>query len=255
MRADQRWTDETLLTLFDEVAVSIAAAIGTVDDLRGLGARPGQYQLDLAADRSALALLDRPGLGVLSEESGLRRADAGVVVVMDPVDGSTNASRGIPWFATSLCAVDGDGPRVALVRNLASGRTFTAVRGSGARCDGAPLVTPLAATSLDVSIVALSGMPPTPLGWQQFRVFGAAALDLCAVAEGVIDAFVDCSVDAHGAWDYLGGLLVCTEAGAVVADARGRDLVVLDHAARRTPVAAAGPALLAEALAARRRFP
>ena len=50
--------------------------------------------------------------------------------------------------------------------------------------------------------------------------------------------YVDCSRDAHGPWDYLGGLLVCREAGAVVADAFDRELVVLDHAARRTPVAA-----------------
>lgn len=255
MRADQRWTDDALLGLFDEVAESIATALGTIADRRSLGQRPGQYGLDLAADESALALLDRPGLGVLSEESGLRRADAGLIVVIDPVDGSTNASRGIPWYATSLCAVDSDGPRAALVRNLASGHTFSATRGGGARRNGVPMLTPPPSGRLCDSIVALSGLPPLPFGWQQFRAFGAAALDLCAVAEGVVDAFVDCSVDAHGVWDYLGGLLICVEAGAVVADASGRELVVLDHAARRTPVAAASKSLLDEALAARTAFP
>jgi myo-inositol-1(or 4)-monophosphatase len=74
------------------------------------------------------------------------------------------------------------------------------------------------------------------------------------VASGTLDGYLDCSWSAHGPWDYLGGLLVCTEAGAVVADAEGRDLVALDHDARRTPVAAATPALLEEALAARRSF-
>ena len=68
----------------------------------------------------------------------------------------------------------------------------------------------------------------------------------------MLDGYVDCSVDPHGPWDYLGGLLVCHEAGAVVVDAAGRDLVVLDHAARRTPLAAATPALLDEVVAARR---
>ena len=52
------------------------------------------------------------------------------------------------------------------------------------------------------------------------------------------------SDDAHGVWDYLGGVLLCTEAGASVVDAFGRDLVVLDHDDRRTPVAAATPELL-----------
>ena len=96
--------------------------------------------------------------------------------------------------------------------------------------------------------------PPGWLGWKQYRALGAAALDLCAVAAGLVDAYLDCSKSAHGPWDYLGGLLVCTEAGAVVADAEGRELVCLDHDARRTPVAAATPALLDEALAARRTF-
>ena len=97
-------------------------------------------------------------------------------------------------------------------------------------------------------------MPPGWLGWKQYRALGAAALDLCAVAAGVVDAYIDCSASAHGPWDYLGGLLVCAEAGAVVADATGAELVVLDHAARRTPVAAATPLLLDECLAARRTF-
>ena len=100
--------------------------------------------------------------------------------------------------------------------------------------------------------VGLSGLPPTHLGWRQFRALGAAALDLCAVASGTLDAFIDCSLDAHGSWDYLGGLLVCQEAGAFVAEAFDRELVVIEHGARRTPVAAATPALLELALAARR---
>ena len=107
----------------------------------------------------------------------------------------------------------------------------------GARRDGTPIV-PSSTTEIGAAVVGLSGLPPTHLGWAQFRALGAAALDLCAVADGTLDGYVDCSTDAHGAWDYLGGLLVCREAGAHVADARGRDLVVLEHSARRTPVAA-----------------
>jgi fructose-1,6-bisphosphatase/inositol monophosphatase family enzyme len=68
----------------------------------------------------------------------------------------------------------------------------------------------------------------------------------------VLDGYVDCSHDAHGSWDYLGGMLVCLEAGASVVDAQGRELVVLEHDVRRTPVAAATPALLAELMEARR---
>ena len=243
----------TALELLDETATAILAVLGALDDWGLAGTKPGQYLSDLAADEAALTVLDAGGVGVLSEESGRHHDDRPITVVMDPLDGSTNASRGIPWFATSLCAVDADGPLAALVINVASGARFDAVRGGGARADGR-LIAPSGATELSHSLVALSGMPPRWLGWKQYRALGAAALDLCAVASGLVDAYLDCSHSAHGPWDYLGGLLVCTEAGAVAADAEDRELVCLEHAARRTPIAAATPALLDEALAARRTF-
>ena len=68
----------------------------------------------------------------------------------------------------------------------------------------------------------------------------------------LLDGYVDCSHDAHGVWDYLGGLLVRQEAGAVVADAFARDLVLRDPEEKRTPVAAATTPLLGELVAARR---
>jgi fructose-1,6-bisphosphatase/inositol monophosphatase family enzyme len=92
--------------------------------------------------------------------------------------------------------------------------------------------------------VGFSGYPPTYLGWSQYRSLGAAALDLCAVAEGVLDGYAVVGGSRLGSWDYLGGMLICTEAGAVVAESEGRDLVTLVHTDRRTPVAAATPDLL-----------
>ncbi|HEX6422303.1 MAG TPA: inositol monophosphatase [Acidimicrobiales bacterium] len=245
-------SDDQLVEVLHETAMAIGAALDGLDDWGPSGSKVGQYRSDLAADAAALAVLDDAGLSVLSEESGMHAPERDVLVVVDPLDGSTNAARGIPWFATSLCAVDGDGPRVALVVDLPHGRTFTAVRGGGARVDGEPLRPSGCETAAD-ALVGISGFPAVPLGWRQFRTLGAAALDLCAVAEGALDAFVDCSPSAHGAWDYLGGALVCAEAGAVVADAYGRDLAALDHGTRRTPVAAATPALLEALTAARRR--
>ncbi|MER3453118.1 MAG: hypothetical protein C4344_05620 [Acidimicrobiia bacterium] len=137
------------------------------------------------------------------------------------------------------------GPLAALVVNQATGERFEAVRGGGARLDG-EAVRPSSCTALGAAVVGLSGYPPRHLGWKQFRAFGAAALDLCAVACGRLDAYVACTTDAHGPWDYLAASLVCREAGAHVADLAGRDLLVLEHAARRTPVAAATPMLLDE---------
>lgn len=242
------------LELLDEAAKAVAAALGALDDWGLAGTRPGQYRSDLAADEAAVAVLTDAGVGVLSEESGRHGADRPVTVVLDPLDGSTNASRGIPWYATSLCAVDGDGPLAALVVNLATGTRYEARRGEGATRDGRPIRSS-GVTELSRSIVGLSGMPPGWLGWNQYRSLGAVALDLCAVADGTLDGYLDCSEHAHGPWDYLGGLLVCVEAGAHVADAGGADLVALDHAARRTPVAGATAELLDQVLAVRRTFP
>lgn len=243
--------DRILQEVLDETAAAIRGVLGNLEDWGLAGTRDGQYLSDLAADAAALEVLERAGLGVLSEESGRHRPEADITVVLDPLDGSTNASRGIPWYATSLCAVDADGARASLVINLATGDRFEALRGGGATRNGDVLTTS-GATNMRESLVALSGYPDHWLGWYQFRSLGACALDLCAVACGVVDGYIDCSWNAHGSWDYLGGLLVCQEAGAVIVDAEDRDLVVLEHEDRRTPVAAATPELLQQLVDARR---
>lgn len=245
--------DPALLDVLREAALAVRRALDDLSDWGPSGERPDQYACDVVADAAARSVIDGAGLGVLSEETGLHGGDREVVVVLDPVDGSTNASAGVPWYATSLCAVDADGPRAAVVRDQASGVAFEAVRGGGAWRDGVP-VRPTERRRLEGAFIAVTGWPPHHFGWWQFRSLGALALDLCAVGAGVFDAYVDCSLDGHGPWDYLAGMLVCSEAGAGVADLFGRELVVVDHGARRTLVAGATPEVLEEALAARHSF-
>lgn len=243
-------TEDGLLGAMHEAATAVRHALDGLEDWGLAGRRPGQHHSDLAADEAALAVLERAGVGVLSEESGLHHPDRAVLVALDPVDGSTNAARRLPWFATSMCALDDHGPLAAVVVNQATGERYEAERGGGARLDGRELV-PSRCSTLGTSVLGLSGWPGRHLGWRQMRSLGAIALDLCAVAAGRLDGYVDCSHDAHGPWDYLGGLLVCLEAGAVVTDARGRDLVARAHEDRRSPVAAGTPELLSQLLAAR----
>jgi myo-inositol-1(or 4)-monophosphatase len=242
--------DTALLEALRRAARAVRAALDDLGDWGPAGTRPGQYHSDLVADAAAVGALEGAGLGVLSEESGLHRPERPLLVVLDPVDGSTNASRTIPWYATSLCALDDDGARAAVVVNQATGTCFEAVRGRGASVDGRPL-RPSTCTDPADAVVGISGWPARHLGWRQMRAMGAAALDLCAVASGLFDGYVDCVADAIGPWDYLGGMLVCREAGAQVADVRGRDLVTRAHQDRRTVVAAATPELLRALLAAR----
>lgn len=227
---------ELVATLF-ECGAKIEEALESVDDWRRVGERRGQYSIDLVADEVGVGFLTDQGFGVLSEESGLHFPERELLAVIDPIDGSTNASRHLPWYATSICLLDGDGPLAAVVVNQATNRHYQAARGTGAFCDGAA-IRPSTVTRLDEAMVALSGYPPAHLGWSQYRALGAIALDLCAVAEGSIDAYLDCVRDAHGPWDYLAGMFICQEAGALVFDVQGRDLVTRGFGDRRSPVAA-----------------
>jgi fructose-1,6-bisphosphatase/inositol monophosphatase family enzyme len=237
---------DDLLALFDVASAAQRGALATlsVAERRARTDRPGQYQLDLVADAAVLPVLAAAGVRILSEESGWSGPpDAPITVVVDPVDGSTNCARQIPYWAISLCALDADGPLCALVQNGATGVRFTAVRGVGAWVDGIPLA-PSSTREIERAVVGLSGLPPRALAWRQFRALGSVALALCDVAGGNLDGYLDGIVDQHAPWDYLGGLLVCAEAGALVVDAQQRSLVALDSGVRRQLLAAGSVELL-----------
>lgn len=261
---------ESILAICVSVCHEIGRSVSAMHDRSGVGNRPGQYALDLVADGPAVRRFVDAGFSVFSEESGhtaaapnaeptleatARRARAALTVVLDPVDGSTNASRGLPWWATSICIVDAEGPWISMVRNQVLGATYHAVRGEGAFRDGTRIAQRNGPRTIDQAILGINGLAPTHLGWQQFRALGSAALEICAVADGQLDGFVDATVDTLAPWDYLGGALILAEAGGHCVDRAGRDLVTWGHTDRRTPVATAtaelGDALLAKLAADR----
>jgi fructose-1,6-bisphosphatase/inositol monophosphatase family enzyme len=242
-------TPDALLALFSAAADAHREALASISAPRRRlrTDRPGQYALDVVVDDAVLAVLHSAPVRVVSEESGSSGDhDAPITVVVDPVDGSTNCAREIPYWGISLCALDADGPLCALVTNTPLGEQVTAVRGAGAWRAGERLV-PAATTVVEDAVVALSGMPQRVLPWKQFRALGSTALALCDVASGRIDGMIDAMVDRLGPWDYLGGLLVCTEAGASVRDVRHRPLAVAEPHVRRQ-VIAGSTAELMEAL-------
>lgn len=243
---------EQILATFARVSTSIGEAFinDTQRNLSGL--RDTQYTHDVAADAVAVSMLTDAGFGVFSEESGLHDLDREIIVVVDPIDGSTNAALGVPWFASSLCATRDGVPIVASVVNLASGDRFVATRDGGTYRNGVR-VTVRSTSTLAKSVVALSGYPDQRGSWEQFRVFGACALDMALVAAGVLDGFADAD-DAHGPWDYLAAMLLVQEAGGVVVDAFERDLVVFAPDARRSPIAACTNGVLQALVAERQRW-
>ena len=250
-RSDLPRAADVLLAAADAVAVVLAGNT----DWGPSGLRDSQYAVDLDADAACLDVLYAAGYRVLSEESGVTGppgSDGAPIVIVDPLDGSTNASRGVPWFASALCLVDGDGPAVGVVVNHATGDRFVGLRGGGAERNGQS-IRPSGVTRIADAIVGVSGLPGHHYGWSQFRALGASAPDICAVACGVTDAWCDMHDSGHGVWDYMASIVIIEAAGGVAGEVLGRDLCVLDHTARRAPIVAATPELLAAVLAERTR--
>jgi myo-inositol-1(or 4)-monophosphatase len=246
---------ELVLQTLRAAAHAVGEQVVTCVDWGAAATRSGQYAVDLVADAAAIPLLHAAGFSVLSEESGRTEpAEQGpdlggidLLAVLDPIDGSTNAVRGLRPYSTSICVMDAEGPWVGLVFDHPNGISYEAVRGKGAFRDGQPIAVS-ACQTLTKAVVAISGFPPEPLPWSQFRAFGAASVELCMVAEGSLDAFARAGNSWLYPWDYLAGLLICQEAGGVFTDLGGDDLLVAD-AAGRTPAAAASDDLLQELVA------
>ena len=175
-------------------------------------AAASQYAFDLEADAIAVEMLRAAGYGVLSEESGLHNPDADIWVIVDPIDGSRNLAAGVPYYGPSLCAVDADGPVAAVVHNVASDTRFTAERGRGAFCNGRELSVPRR-ESLEQALVCTS--IDVPLDRETLRNFGAAAHELCLVADGSADAFVG-DPATQRSWDIAAGALIVVAAGGTV---------------------------------------
>jgi myo-inositol-1(or 4)-monophosphatase len=248
---DASSSNEEILDVLHRTADAVAGVLQANTDWSLSGQRATQYSVDLAADAAALAVLHGAGCAVLSEESQITGEwkPGGLMVVMDPLDGSTNASKRVPWYATALCAIDGEGMRASLVVNQASGRDrYWASRGGGAFHNGIRLRVDQRNTLRD-SVVGISGLPSFRPAWGQFRALGAAALDICLVATGALDGWID--FNSHGVWDYLASVLVCQEAGVVVSEFQSRDLVVTQYAEKRTPLVASSRELLDELRAVR----
>jgi myo-inositol-1(or 4)-monophosphatase len=167
----------------------------------------------------------RPGDAVVGEEHGGAAGGSEIDWVVDPIDGTVNFLYGLPWYSVSLAAVR-DGVSVAgAVVEPSAGRLWSASLGGGATCDGRPLrVSGASELALSLLVTGFSYSPQRRVRQARMisgvlprvrdvRRTGSAALDLCAVAAGWADAYLE-----HGCnwWDWAAAALIATEAGAVV---------------------------------------
>ena len=189
-----------------------------------------------AADRAAEVLIVerlsvlRPGDGVLGEEGAGSEGTTGVRWIIDPIDGTTNYVYSVPSYAVSIAA-EVDGELVAgVVYEPVFERCYSARIGGGAFKNGEPIFantdpsveTALVATGFGYiaerrrrqAEVLLDLLPRV----RDIRRFGSAALDLCYVAEGMVDAYYERGLHP---WDLSAGAVIASESGATVGDLRG----------------------------------
>jgi myo-inositol-1(or 4)-monophosphatase len=209
-------------------------------------------------DRSAEDLIvrairqRRPDDSIVGEEGANHAGTSGLEWHVDPIDGTANFVYDLPTWCTSIGVVDGDGPVVGAVYVPVTDELFSAARGSGATRNGVPircshagsLAQALVGTGFSYSAerrrpqaARLAALLPVV---RDVRRFGSAAIDLCLVACGRLDAYYE---EHLNSWDLTAGVLIAAEAGATTSDFGGRP-------ASTTATVAAGPGVHAALLAA-----
>ncbi len=222
-----------LLDLAREVAHEAAALIA---DLRSRGVEVADTktsptdvvtQVDHAAEELIHRRLlgARPGDGFVGEEGGDTPSTSGVTWVVDPIDGTVNFLYGIPLYSVSIAARVEDEVVAGVVVDVVRRESFTATRGGGAFVDGVPIqVRDAAPLSERLVITGFNYQRATRILQAQaaarllpevrdIRRLGSAALDLCFVAAGRADNYVE---EGLNEWDLAAGGLIVDEAGGRV---------------------------------------
>jgi myo-inositol-1(or 4)-monophosphatase len=219
--------------------------------------------IDQAAEDAILAHFRDLDVTIVSEEIG-RFGTGSTVVVVDPIDGSLNAKRGIPFFSVSIAFADGgrmDDVFLGYVYDFGTGEEWVGRRGAGATLNGEALggVRPkdrIEILSFEATLTSLiAEQAPAVAGLaHRLRIMGSLALSLCHLAAGRVDAV--CSLKAARSVDIAAAQLLCREVGLALDlfdDARPFGEAELDLVGRSRLAAAGTPALcreLADALSA-----
>ncbi len=167
---------------------------------------------------------------IIGEEGAAHTGDSELTWYVDPIDGTTNFYFDLPMWAVSIGVTDTTGPLAGVVYVPALGEMFSGSRGGGAFMNGHPisvrpndtLADALVCTGFSYSAEARvrqsRRIPHIIDKVRDLRRFGAAAVDLCFVAAGRLDAYFEENLHL---WDLVAGHVIATEAGAIVTDFSG----------------------------------
>ncbi|MDH4119007.1 MAG: inositol monophosphatase [Acidimicrobiia bacterium] len=204
--------------------------------LTAKGERDYASEVDYAIEDRIRSFLQTrtPEIGFVGEEDGASGPSADLYWLLDPIDGTVNYTHALPMCGISLALVAGAQPQLGVIDHPYLSTRYTAVRGSGAHCNGKAVhvstVEQLADALVTIGDYAVGEgaesknearlkvtavLAPKVL---RLRMLGAAAVDLAWLADGRTDASLALS---NNAWDMAAGAIIASEAGATVSDLDG----------------------------------
>jgi len=222
-------------------------------------------RIDLAAEKALIECLSKHEVSctLVSEEAGTKQigyAPSEYYVTTDPVDGTTNAVRGLPFSANVIAVSRGpwlQDVETAIVTDLVHGITYTAQKNRGAFKNGerikpsetseiedAVIGVDLNTFKIEELVTKLEGLFKRA---KHFRHFGANALEICYVADGSTDAFIDIRGKLR-VTDMVASYLILREAGGIMVSPEGEELNVPLAATQRLSFIAASNKRIYEAI-------
>ena len=213
-------------------------------------------RIDLAAEKALIDCLNKHEVSctLVSEEAGTKKIGFGsseIYVTTDPVDGTTNAVRGLP-FSANVIAVSREpwlrDVETAVVSDIIHGVTYTAQKNGGAFKNGKQ-IKPSETSDIEDAVIGVdlntfkieelsAKMEGLFRVGRHFRHFGANALEICYVADGSTDAFIDIRGKLR-VTDMVASYLILREAGGIIVTPEGEELNVPLEATQRLSFIAA----------------
>jgi myo-inositol-1(or 4)-monophosphatase len=227
---------ETLKSACIEVRKSVMDLVGTSEGNTKMGPGAGgdiSRKIDLVAEKKVMDVIRNSGINptIIGEECGTIKGNDTGYIIMDAIDGTTNITRAIPFNCCSLAyATDSKLSSVvaAAVIDIARGDLYYASKGKGAFLNGNRMTVRkdknlkadeiIAGINISgVSPDLLNSMEPIITKLNHIRIFGANALELCFLARGFLDVFMDVR-DKIRPTDMAASILIAREAGGLVLD-------------------------------------
>jgi myo-inositol-1(or 4)-monophosphatase len=200
-------------------------------------------RIDLVAEKALIDCLGKHEISctLISEELGIKKIGyqpSDYYVITDPVDGTTNAIRGLPFSANVIAVSKGPNLKdvhTAIVADIVHHVTYTAQKNCGAYKNGKKIIPSKiskiddALIGIDLNSIKLEKIV-TKLGkllniGKHFRHFGANAQEICYVADGSLDAFIDIRGKLR-VTDIIASYLIIRESGGIILSPEGKELNV-----------------------------